>query len=163
MNLSQKHHPQVRTAAKALIIKDQCLLAIAKRDHQGIWYILPGGGQQHGETLQEALLRECLEEIGTLVKIGKLLFVRECIGKNHSGNGAGLDDWFRKHHGIDFIFACSVPDTYTAQSGTLPDDGQEKVEWLPIDSLSEYRLFPSTLPDLIANHTTRDTYIGDVN
>jgi hypothetical protein len=39
MNPSQDPHPQIRTAAKALIIKDQCLLAIAKRDHQGIWYI----------------------------------------------------------------------------------------------------------------------------
>jgi hypothetical protein len=39
MNPSQDTYCQTITAAKALIIKDQCLLAIAKRDHQGIWYI----------------------------------------------------------------------------------------------------------------------------
>ena len=64
---------QIRTAARALIIQDQKVLAIKMRDRTGIFYILPGGGQKHGETLRQSLERECLEEIGTKVDIGELL------------------------------------------------------------------------------------------
>ena len=70
----------IRTASRALIIKDCKLLTIQMRDSSGIFYILPGGGQQHGETLKESLVRECKEEIGALVTVGELLYIREYIG-----------------------------------------------------------------------------------
>ena len=69
----------IRTAARALIILNGKLLAIKMRDRSGIFYILPGGGQRHGETLREGLMRECLEEIGTDVKVGELLYVLSLI------------------------------------------------------------------------------------
>ena len=61
----------IRTAARALIILEGKLLAIKMRDQSGVFYILPGGGQNHGETLRQGLQRECLEEIGTDVDIGE--------------------------------------------------------------------------------------------
>mgnify|MGYP001246774977 FL=1 len=53
----------IRTAARALIILDKKVLTIKMCDKTGIFYILPGGGQRHGESLTDALIRECLEEI----------------------------------------------------------------------------------------------------
>ena len=50
-----------RNSAKAVILKDNKLLAIEKVDRDGQWYLLPGGGQEFGETLIDALKRECLE------------------------------------------------------------------------------------------------------
>ncbi len=156
-------HPKaIRNAAKAIIIRDNHLLVISKRDSQGMWYLLPGGGQKHGETLKQALQRECLEEIGTKVEIGQLIFVREFIGRNHLGN-IPVDDWIKKYHAIDFIFACQIPDNYIIQNGILPDEGQEKVEWLPIANLNKYRLFPSPLKQLLMNQINNDVYLGDVN
>ena len=88
----------IRTAARALVISKGKLLTIKMQDSSGIFYILPGGGQRHGETLREGLMSECLEEIGTNVEIGELLYVREYIGKNHEfkneklvlGRGGGV-------------------------------------------------------------------------
>ena len=51
------------------------------RDRSGEFYLLPGGGQNHGETLKECLIRECYEELGVHVRVQKLLCTREYIGK----------------------------------------------------------------------------------
>ena len=42
----------VRNAAKALIIKDDKMLAIKIGDGKEEWYIMPGGGQDVEELLQ---------------------------------------------------------------------------------------------------------------
>lgn len=41
----------IRNSAKAVIIQEGKLLAIKKQDKEGYYYILPGGGQEHGENL----------------------------------------------------------------------------------------------------------------
>jgi 8-oxo-dGTP diphosphatase len=56
--------PEVRLSVKAIIIREGHLLVLKCRDELGAWYVLPGGGQQVGETLDQALRRECLEELG---------------------------------------------------------------------------------------------------
>ena len=43
----------VRTSAKALVIKDGCMLAIKLHDSDGDFYIMPGGGQAAGEFLRQ--------------------------------------------------------------------------------------------------------------
>ena len=48
----------VRNAAKALIIKDDKMLAIKISDGKEEWYIMPGGGQDVEELLPEAVCRE---------------------------------------------------------------------------------------------------------
>jgi hypothetical protein len=39
----------IRNSAKAIVIRDGYLLSIRNRDADGDWYILPGGGQNHGD------------------------------------------------------------------------------------------------------------------
>jgi 8-oxo-dGTP diphosphatase len=154
----------IRNAAKAIIVRDNNLLALAKQDSQGRYYLLPGGGQNHGETLKQALLRECLEEIGTEVEIGKLLFVREFIGNTYVHEVLDEDEkkWLKNYHSIDFIFACTVSENYIPKNGSSPDGGQQHVEWLSITKLNEYRIFPSPLKYLLVNPLNTDVYLGDV-
>ena len=150
----------IRTAARALIIIDQKVLAIKMSDRTGIFYILPGGGQRHGETLRQGLERECLEEIGTKVDIGELLYVREYIGKNH--------EFHKSHnafHQVENVFRCSLPDPNEIGLGTELDKKQVGVEWIPLEDLPKCRFLPEAIKPFFkdGNFDSRTSYLGDVN
>lgn len=150
----------IRTAARALIILDQKLLAIKMRDRSGTFYILPGGGQRHGETLRDGLKRECLEEIGTAVDVGELLYVREYIGKNHEFRSA-----HHAFHQVESVFRCTLPDPDGIGPGTEHDKKQVGVEWLPIDELTQHRFLPERIKPFFKNgdFDAGTHYLGDVN
>lgn len=150
----------IRNSAKAVIVKDEKLLAIKIQENGGTYYILPGGGQEHGENLHQALKRECKEELGADVEIGDLIFVREYIGKNHE-----LATYHAHAHQTEFMFLCDVhQDTFN--NGSNPDKNQTGTEWLPIKDLLQYKLFPQALrTHLISyfNKVKTPTYVGDIN
>ena len=73
----------MRNSIKAIIIRDEQSLVTRATDDLGDYYLLPGGGQEPGESMTEALQRECLEKIGTKVVVHDLRVVRDYIGKNH--------------------------------------------------------------------------------
>jgi 8-oxo-dGTP diphosphatase len=149
-----------RNSAKAIIIPDGRLLAVRNIDPQGDWYILPGGGQQFGETLPEALRRECLEEADAAVQVGKLRLLREYIGKNHE-----FAEHDRDVHQTEFMFECEMVGDYTPKDGHLPDQYQTGVTWLPIRELEKYRLYPKVLCRILKKGLTSSTpvYLGDVS
>lgn len=65
----------MRTAARAIIIKNDALL-VTHRNKFGMEYdILIGGGVDFGETLEQALRRELKEESGVQVANPRLVFV----------------------------------------------------------------------------------------
>lgn len=150
----------IRNCAKALIIRDGKVLLLEKQVGDANWYVFPGGGQAKGETLAEAVQRECMEEIGTHVTIGSLRFVREYIGANHEFPKA-----HEELHHLEFLFLCDVPDDYEPKMGTAPDEEQIRVDWIPIEDLATYPVFPRKLAKAIAeeDHSTLNIYWGDVN
>ena len=70
---------RIRNSAKALIIIDGKMAAIKIRDAGEEWYIMPGGGQEAEETLNEAVCREVSEELGIAIECKELLFVVEGV------------------------------------------------------------------------------------
>lgn len=151
----------ISNAAKAIIIRDDHLLSLRiAPDADGDWYVLPGGGQEPGETLHDTMRRECLEEIGIDVDVGELAFVREYVGPNHEF--AHKDGHV---HRIEFMFICRIPDDSNPSAGSLPDTHQEAIEWLPLAQLDRYRLYPLTLRPLVMRYREGDPaiYLGDIN
>ena len=150
----------IRNSAKAIIIRSGKLLAIESRDTEGTWYLLPGGGQNPGETITEALIRECLEEIGTVVNPDRLVCIREYIGRNHEFASTDSDV-----HQIEFMFNCTIPDYYNPTAGHLPDPAQIAVRWLPINDLMNYRLYPLSLRSMLMESDAESipVYLGDIN
>ena len=153
-----KNH--VRTSVKAVIIQNNQILLQIKRDALSQYAVLPGGGQHKGETLPEALRRECLEEINTEVEVGELLFVRDYISDHHEfaeANG--------HVHELELLFACSLPEGYQPQAGEDPDPGQIGVSWVPLSQLEAVNLYPRVLHHYLQHldDPQRPIYLGDVN
>lgn len=150
----------VRNSAKAIIIQNGQLLTIKYLDAEGEWFTLPGGGQEPGETLVQALKRECLEEFGVEIEVGPLRYIREYIGVNHE---------FAKHdfdtHQVEHIFICSLAEDLPGAAGFNPDPGQVGIAWLPVKSLTSCRLYPKYLRALLVNEPelSGPVYLGDVN
>lgn len=148
---------KIRNSAKAVIMRDNKLLTIEKMDKDGPWYLLPGGGQDHGETLIEAVKRECLEEIGAEVKVGKMILCREYIGKNHEFAETDTD-----FHQVEFYFECTLISDVDESAATHPDNGQTGVRWLPLSEDSRLRIYPKFLLNALKN-TSEFIYYGDKN
>lgn len=148
--------PRLRYAAKALIIEEGRLLCLRKRGDIGVYYVLPGGGQEPGELLTAALERECLEELGALVAIGPLRYVQEYVGRNHLFKDA--------HGGMHFVnlyFECRLRERPLTRPLT-PDAGQEALEWLPLERLAEAAFFPRALAARLNDPAGEGiAYLGD--
>ena len=69
----------IRNSAKALIIRNGKMAAIRINDGNEEWFIMPGGGQEAGEQLSDAVCREVAEELGLVVEPKELAFVIEGV------------------------------------------------------------------------------------
>ncbi|MDM5209164.1 NUDIX domain-containing protein [Cytobacillus kochii] len=145
---------EIRNASRAIMIEDERLLLVKCMDELGIFYVFPGGGQNHGETLEETVKRECLEETGAIIKVGNLRYIREYIGGNHE-----FSSQHKNVHQVEFFFTCHLVDQNDA---ILADDHQVGIEWIPIKSLEALRIYPQELTKyLLDDHSP--VYLGDVN
>lgn len=131
--------PVIRNAARALIVRDDRILLLRKQGYSdGERFALPGGGQDPGETLRQALLRECEEEIGTRVLVHDLIHVADYFKVRDT-------DPPSTRHLVEFLFSCEVPDDYVPMNGAHPDEHQVGVVWARLDALPDMPLFPRTL------------------
>ena len=148
---------EVRLSLKALVIDDARVLTIRCRDDRGDWYMLPGGGQLNGETIPQSLARECLEETGCQVTVGPLRFVRDYIARNHEFAHDSGD-----FHQVELWFECETHGDIVEPS--MPDNMQVGTQWLDLDRLADYRLYPRVLKDILVTKFGPETvYLGDVN
>ena len=152
----------IRISAKAIIIEKGKILLLKHEDKQGYWYCLPGGGQNVGEKLSDTLARECREEIGTTVKVGDVLFIRDYIANNHEFKDEDPDT-----HQVEIMFESSLLEQYIPQNGIFPDSTQKEVVWVELAKMNDIRLFPKELiihlQNISKNIKQNKIYLGDVN
>lgn len=123
------------------------------------WFIFPGGGQEPGETMHEAVVREVREETGYEVEPGALLWVREV-------NVVPEPDWpfDPRDHALEFMFAAEAIADHGDPSEV--DSQQIGVEWLEPEELGRSRFYPAAvLPALarfIDESDSGPVYLGRV-
>ena len=150
----------VRNSIKAVIIREGQILLKVNDDGEKRFYLLPGGGQEPGETMEQALIRECLEEISSGVEIGEMLWVREFLGSRYEW------DAFRGLHQVEFMFACRLAEGARPHVGTVKDTWQTGVEWVSLDKLNDIVFYPEALKPLLMEYAKKrqggQVYLGDV-
>lgn len=148
----------IRNSAKAIIIINNQILLTKNEDQDGYFYLFPGGGQEKGEELRNAVIRECLEETGCKVAVKDLLFIREYIGKNHE-----FAEWDSDTHQVEFYFECVIESQGESFNGNNPDADQVGVEWVNLNRLDGIRIYPRGLVKQLQDGNYNPCYIGDSN
>ena len=70
-------HPRISVYAVILNDQDQILMIRSKWNTN---WILPGGGVEEGESIEEAVIRECMEEVGYRIVLDEKPFL---TGRSH--------------------------------------------------------------------------------
>jgi ADP-ribose pyrophosphatase YjhB (NUDIX family) len=126
----------MRKAVRAIVLKDDALLVMHRNKFGSEYYTLVGGGIDAGETADQALHREIMEETSLRVSSPKLVFIEE----------AG------EPFGTQYIYLC----TYESGEVALAADSDEaKInelgknlylpEWMPVAKLPDIPFVSETL------------------
>jgi 8-oxo-dGTP diphosphatase len=116
-----------RLAAYAVIVdeQDQILLTwFVGSGHAAACWSMPGGGVEFDESLQQAVVREVLEETGYTVEVGRPFAVHHFTEPN-TGRDA------RPYKSVRVFFDATVTG---GSLGTLEVDGTTAfAQWVPLD------------------------------
>jgi 8-oxo-dGTP diphosphatase len=149
-------HPRI--SARAVIVSNDRVLLVRYRDRAGDWYVLPGGGQQKGETLQECLVREVAEETGLTIDVGSLRWVREFIAANSPESEIAPD-----FHQVEMFFESRLRGPAEARIGSNPDPGQTGMCWVHPDRLLTMRFYPQEIARILNEQAADRAYLGAVS
>lgn len=136
-----------RNSVRAVIIDQGHVLVLRKLGGScgpGESFALPGGGQEPGETLLEALHRECLEEIGAQIRAQGLLGVGDFFKPRE-------EEPHRPRQQVEFLFHCELPNGYEPANGHRPDSHQVDVCWLALEALDSVSFYNRDIAALLAH------------
>lgn len=127
---------------RAIIIKDAKILLIKRIKQDETYWVLPGGGIEGKENNEQALKRECLEELGLDIKIKELFLERpsdkiETIGQ------------------MEFFYFADITGGELG-TGYGPEfqpnseySGQYQLHWVELDKIFSMNLKPVEVRDKI--------------
>jgi len=113
-----------RPRACAAIIRDGKILMVRHQNNERSYWTLPGGGVIEGESLEQAVVREVLEETCLDVKVIKFLFEEQY------------------EYGVSYCFLASAKSEAEAKLGSDPEEDVDyhlsmlqEVNWHSLESM----------------------------
>ena len=127
--------------AAAVLVKDKKILV--QRDRDGNEYALPGGHIKIGETLEDGLIREAMEEMGVRITCKRLLWSEECFWVWNN----------RQAHNIAFYYLIELcDDLEIPENGEFvsqKDNCDVVIGWMPIEEIQKVTIYPEFLKEEI--------------
>ena len=113
-----------------------------------------GGGVRHGETAEEAVRREVLEETGVAMQIDRLAAV-------HENFFTGLmEDPKRLCHEISLCFLMKPANLKGVRAAGVSMDGMpERLVWVPFEDSGRMQVYPGFLPEIVLNQIQQVRHI----
>ena len=148
----------IRNAAKAIIVhENKVLLNRCSQPALGDYFTLPGGGQHQYETMEAAVIRECLEETGYTVVPEAFVALYEEINTSESLRKEYPDYVHKVYH----IFRCSINETIQ-RIPTEMDTWQSDCIWVDADTIPAAPLMPIAIRENFKQllHSESPLYLG---
>ena len=138
----------------AIIMKDGKILMVGD---EGASYLYTVGGRiKFGETAEEAIVREILEETGVKMEIDRLAFVHENYFYGDAPSNLG-----KLIYEISFYFYMKVPSDFAPISESFAEDNsREYLRWVTLDE--DIKMYPEFFRTELKNPTdTVKHFIND--
>lgn len=136
--------PRVRVSV-ILPRRDRLLLVLHRKPDRSYW-MLPGGGIEYGESIEQCAEREMLEETGLLITVKRLVYISEAIAPDGSRHIFNVFVLARQVGGA----LCPSQDQVVARS-----------EFVEFKRLPELTIFPPIVPQLL--HLRESRYRGPIS
>jgi 8-oxo-dGTP diphosphatase len=132
----RREYPEAPIVGVGAVVIDGTKVLLVRRGQEplkGEWS-LPGGALELGETLQQGVVREVLEETGLIVAPGGIIEILDRITQDETSGRV-------RYHYVLIDFVCHVT------GGALcPATDAEEVQWVERDQLQNgFRLAPVTI------------------
>ena len=133
MSEHSKTLPRVRVAV--VVVRGDRLLLVRHRKGERTYWLLPGGGLDYGETIEDCARREVLEETGLSIEVKKFLFLSEAIAPDKSRHIVNL-----------YVLGAAMGGSLT----TPEEDAIEEVAWVPFAEIKGLTMYPAIADQLLA-------------
>ena len=131
-----------RYRAAAIIVEDGCVLFAGNETEDYLYSI--GGAVHMGETAEDAVKREVLEETGVEYEIDYLAVIHENFFVENGGSLKGTDC-----HEIAFYYMMKPRGTKELNSNSFTQGVRETMHWIPIEEIGKYKAFPSFMKEYL--------------
>ncbi|MGE7919665.1 NUDIX hydrolase [Viridibacillus sp. NPDC093762] len=132
----------MRNRAATVIIREDKVALLKRNKGHGNYYVFAGGGIEHGETAEQAAIRETFEELGVHVELKKLLTTVPYNGTQYYFTAQIISGEFGTGNGEEFTKSSIEGGTYEAV-------------WLPLTKIGELDVRPlEVVKILLANDST---------
>ena len=134
-----------RYRAAAIIVEEGCAL-FAGNETDDYFYSI-GGAVHMGETAEDAVRREVLEETGVEYEVDRLAVIHENFFSENHGSLNGLDC-----HELAFYFLMKPRGTRELNSNSYTVGVRETMHWLPISELDKFKAYPTFLKEYLTSY-----------
>ena len=128
---------------RAIIINDSKILLINRVKAIKSYWIFPGGRVESGESKEEAIKRECIEELGIKIR------VKELFAKKISSNlkTKGHYEFFYLCDAIGGKLGAGNGPEY--QANQINYEGEYNIQWVNLNKLADLNLKPEKVKNKI--------------